>query len=215
MPQHQYLASYLYIISVYTSLYYILKHKISNLTTYTCVMANTDFSFLFIRQNFMTINLQPASIPPFKCTSLLRLPQSSPRFQRQHRLSIKSSLNFTAYLKETDPQSNIMWLSGRALDSRPKGRGFEPHRRRCVVSLSKNINPSLVLVQPRKTRPFITERLLMGRKESNQTNKYSWDFKNPFAIYLLKSTLRTIFRTMIRMGGRVNANKPNRISSLE
>ena len=40
----------------------------------------------------------------------------------------------------------------------------------CVVSLSKSINPSLVLVQPRKTRPFITERLLMGRKESNQTN---------------------------------------------
>ena len=63
------------------------------------------------------------------------------------------------------------WLSGRALDSRPKGRGFEPHRRHCVVSLSKNINPSLVLVQPRKIRPFITERLLMGRKELNQTNK--------------------------------------------
>ena len=63
------------------------------------------------------------------------------------------------------------WLSGRVLDSRPKGRGFEPHRRHFVVSLSKNINPSLVLVQPRKTRPFITERLLMGRKESNQTNK--------------------------------------------
>ena len=38
------------------------------------------------------------------------------------------------------------------------------------MSLSKNINPSLVLVQPRKTRPSITERLLMGRKESNQTN---------------------------------------------
>ena len=31
--------------------------------------------------------------------------------------------------------------------------------------------PSLVLVQPRKTRPYITERLLMGRKELNQTNK--------------------------------------------
>ena len=61
------------------------------------------------------------------------------------------------------------WLSGRTLDSRLKGRGFEPHQRHCVVSLSKNINPSLVLVQPRKTRPFITERLLMGRKESNQT----------------------------------------------
>ena len=46
----------------------------------------------------------------------------------------------------------INWgLSGRVLDSRPKGRGFEPHRHNCVVSLSKNINPSLVLVQPRKT----------------------------------------------------------------
>ena len=29
----------------------------------------------------------------------------------------------------------------------------------------------LVLIQPRKTRPCLTERLLMGRKESNQTNK--------------------------------------------
>ena len=62
------------------------------------------------------------------------------------------------------------WLSGRVLDSRPRGRWFEPHGRHCVVTLSKNINPSLVLVQPRKTHPFITERLLMGRKESNQTN---------------------------------------------
>ena len=63
------------------------------------------------------------------------------------------------------------WLSGRVLNSRPKGPGFEPHWRHCVVSLSKNIYPGLVLVQPRKTRPFITERLLMGRKESNQTNE--------------------------------------------
>ena len=35
-------------------------------------------------------------------------------------------------------------------------------------SLSKT---HLVLVQPRKTRPCLTERLLMGRKESKQTNK--------------------------------------------
>ena len=60
------------------------------------------------------------------------------------------------------------WLSGRVLDSTPRGRGFDPHRRHCVVSLSKNINHSLVLVQPRKTRPYLTERLLIGRKESNQ-----------------------------------------------
>ena len=44
------------------------------------------------------------------------------------------------------------------------------------MPLSKNINPSLVLVQPRKTRPFIIERLLMGRKESNQTNKQTKTF---------------------------------------
>ena len=34
---------------------------------------------------------------------------------------------------------------------------------------SKNIDPSLVLAQPRKTLPFISQRLLMGLKESNQT----------------------------------------------
>ena len=69
-------------------------------------------------------------------------------------------------------QTGAQLLSGRVLDSRRKGHGFEPHRRHCVMSLSKNINPSLVLVQPRKTCPFITERLLMGRKETNnkQTN---------------------------------------------
>ena len=40
-------------------------------------------------------------------------------------------------------------------------------------SLSNHIYHSLVLVQPRKTRPCVTERLLMGRKESTQTNKYT------------------------------------------
>ena len=30
------------------------------------------------------------------------------------------------------------WLSGRLLDSRPKGRGFKPHRCHCVVVLEKD-----------------------------------------------------------------------------
>ena len=34
---------------------------------------------------------------------------------------------------------------------------------------ARDINPSLALVQPKKTHPYITERLLMGHKESNQT----------------------------------------------
>ena len=63
--------------------------------------------------------------------------------------------------------------SGSVVECLTRDLGSEPH---CVVSLSKNINPSLVLVQPRKTRPFITERLLMGRKESNQTNQLSMIF---------------------------------------
>ena len=65
---------------------------------------------------------------------------------------------------------------------RPNGRGFEPHQPYCVVSLSKNINPCLVLFKSRKTTishihmrsshyAHITEKLLMGRKESNQTSK--------------------------------------------
>ena len=62
------------------------------------------------------------------------------------------------------------------LDSRLKGLGYEPHRRHCFVSLSKNINPSLVLDQPRKTCPFINERLLIGRKESIQTALESLQF---------------------------------------
>ena len=64
--------------------------------------------------------------------------------------------------------TGAQWLSGRVLDSRPRGRGFKPHRRHCSVVLEQDIYPSLVLVQPRKTRPCLTERLLMGRKESNK-----------------------------------------------
>ena len=86
-------------------------------------------------------------------------------------MSLIHATSHSSHLLNTPILEGAQRLSGRVLDSRPKGRRFEPHRRHCVVSLSKNINPSLELVQPRKTRPFITERLLMGRKESNQTNK--------------------------------------------
>ena len=35
-------------------------------------------------------------------------------------------------------------LSGRVLDSRLRGCGFEPHQRHCVVSLSKTLYPLLI-----------------------------------------------------------------------
>ena len=37
-----------------------------------------------------------------------------------------------------DKKSFTSWLSGRVLDSRPKGRGFEPHWRHCVVVLGQD-----------------------------------------------------------------------------
>ena len=74
------------------------------------------------------------------------------------------------------------WLSGRVLDSRPRGPRFEPHQHHFVVSLSRNINPSLVLVQHRKIRPCITERLLVGRKESNQTVRINYQKKISYSI---------------------------------
>ena len=88
-------------------------------------------------------------------------------------LSVELSLEYSFYniTEFYNKVKGVQWRSGRVLDSRPSGCGFEPHRRLCVVSLRKNIYPSLVLVQPRKTSPFITERLLMGRKESKQINK--------------------------------------------
>ena len=53
-------------------------------------------------------------------------------------------------------------LSGRALDSRPKGRGSSLDRVTALCPGAIHINPSLLLVQPRKTCPNITEKLLMG-----------------------------------------------------
>ena len=50
------------------------------------------------------------------------------------------------------------WATGRA----------SPASLRCGPS-ARHIYPSLVLVQPRKTRPCLTERLLMGPKKSNKT----------------------------------------------
>ena len=89
-------------------------------------------------------------------------------------------------------QEGAQWLSARVLDSRPRGCGFEPHWRHCVVPLSKNIYPSLVLVQPRKTCPFITERLLKGRKESNQTKQTNSSQVSTKFIMLINIKMPTI-----------------------
>ena len=51
MPQHQHLAFFVYIITVYTSLYYILKHKISKRNNiYVCDGKHRPGHFLFIHK---------------------------------------------------------------------------------------------------------------------------------------------------------------------
>ena len=55
-----------------------------------------------------------------------------------------------------------LWLSGRVLDSRQRCCWFKPHH----CPLARNINTCIVLVQPRKTCPGITEKLLTGKQTS-------------------------------------------------
>ena len=111
--------------------------------------------------------------------------------ERYHQMRAESKTSFPQPPYKVD-LCFIKWVSyysavslressGRVLESRPRSHGFQPHQWHCLVSLSKNINPSLVLVWPRKTRPFITERLMTGRKESNQTNKII-DWRLPFIV---------------------------------
>ena len=40
------------------------------------------------------------------------------------------------------------WLSGRELDSRRRGHGFELHQRHCAMSLSKTHSLTLTIVRP-------------------------------------------------------------------
>ena len=52
------------------------------------------------------------------------------------RICYMDSINIWGYSGRYRMQRvGAQWLSGRVLDSRPKGRGFEPHRRHCVVVL--------------------------------------------------------------------------------
>ena len=115
----------------------------------------------------------------------LKKPNKDSLVMTSHSFTEKSNHNFVG----------AQWLSGRVLDSRLRGRGFEPYRHHCVVSLSKNIDPSLVLAQPRKTCPYITERLLMRCKESNQAssqglvyiNDYPTKYKLSILLYIVLS----------------------------
>ena len=70
-----------------------------------------------------------------------------------------------------------------------------------LCPLARHINPSLVLVQPRKTRPYVTERLLIGCKESNkksnilerdQTLHFFGPDLEPIGLQRLRDDIRTV-----------------------
>ena len=92
------------------------------------------------------------------------------------RVRHTSPQNILIELIDNPSYSDLLGMSGSGIwqnmsQSQTNPRHFaSPASLRCGP-WARHIYPSLVLVQPRKTRPYLTERLLMRRKESNQTNK--------------------------------------------
>ena len=71
--------------------------------------------------------------------------------EMNHKLAILVKSNNTSLFNGSELRRHIIlfgtlamfflgaqWLSGRVLDSRPKGSGFESHRRHCVVVLKQD-----------------------------------------------------------------------------
>ena len=74
-----------------------------------------------------------AGIFVFLFVLLLYVPKSTTMAMARRTAHLISS--FLGKLEEAVNQYFVM--GARVLDSRPSGRGFEPHRRRCIVPLSK------------------------------------------------------------------------------
>ena len=92
-------------------------------------LASCIFSFAFTSKNAVTVNVQKKRIlkiiifPAVNCVSEKGL--------------VFEVLECGLY-HEPKRHKGAQWLSGRVLDSRPKGSGFEPHRRHCVVVLEQD-----------------------------------------------------------------------------
>ena len=77
---------------------------------------------------------------------------------------------------------------GRASDSWSQGRGFDPHSRHGVLSLSKTLHPHcLVLIKPRK--PSQNDRKIVDRDVKPQTNKPTNKFHIIMALFILHKYL--------------------------
>ena len=101
-------------------------------------------------------------------------------------------------------QSSYGERSGSVVECLTRERGAAGSSLTVVTVLcpwARHINPSLVLVQRKKTRPFITEILLMRRKESSkkiQKNrayifKYSLNLANSIKCLSIKWLVLSVF----------------------
>ena len=66
------------------------------------------------------------------------LTSSLKQYSLMNILQIANVLHFIHFMWLYTISRGAQWLSGRVLDSRPKGSGFEPHRRHCVVVLEQD-----------------------------------------------------------------------------
>ena len=81
--------------------------------------------------------VQTASSGPCKCKCMKK--NMCDPYKLTYDTSFQVHQTHTLVEKEEhDRGQGAQWLSGRVLDSRPKGRGFEPHRRHCVVVLEQD-----------------------------------------------------------------------------
>ena len=85
-----------------------------------------------------------------------------------HRL-ISTVLLLSSIIYTCACTQGAQWLSGRVLGPRVRASLASLH----CGPWARHIYPSLVVVQPRKTRPCLTKRLLMGRKESKKMYMYT------------------------------------------
>ena len=96
-------------------------------TTYFVIFGEIrlDFSFESSASKRFTCYIKPSKIFTFNIKPYLFL-------------FLKRRQNFKCCLLQIlGGPLGVQWLSGRVLDSRLRGCGFEPHQHHCVVSLSK------------------------------------------------------------------------------
>ena len=116
-----------------------------------CAYAQTDQSLCWSLEYSMSVKLLTEHHLEFlSLTGACTGSSESPLVKMPHRWKSRVTAHINKTLSRTIISHNIpdvtmllggggaQWLSGRVLDSRPKGPGFEPHRRHCVVVLEQD-----------------------------------------------------------------------------